>query len=123
MKYGYVRAKNEEFKNVQLNFLQDKAEQIIIETDGKQLGNLLEVLQPNDSLYVYDMDRLTRKIDTAKEIIKTLLDKNVQVHTSNEGKIMLKCVGYSLSIISDIDETEDNYVAKKCVQKFNTIQE
>jgi len=95
MKYGYVRANSEEHKAAQINFLQNKVDKIIIEESGEKLNKLLEILQPNDSLYVYDMDRLTRKIGRAKEIINILIDKNIDLYTY-KGNIDLMIVAVEL---------------------------
>ena len=104
MKYGYVRGQNETFTKAQIELLQDKVEKIVVEGDGEQLKNLLDSLQPNDSIYVYDLNRLTRKVDTSKEIVKTLLDKKVNLYTSNGEKINLETLGYSLGVISEAED-------------------
>lgn len=95
MRYGYVRANSEEHKTAQINFLQDKVDKIIIEEAGEELNKLLDILQPNDTLYVYDMDRLTRRIGRAIEIINILIDKNIELYT-HKGDINLRIVAFEL---------------------------
>jgi len=96
MKYGYVRANSEDFKISQINFLQDKVDKIIIEVDGEELNKLFDILRPHDALYVYDLDRLTRRVARAKEIINTLIDKNIDLYT-HKGDINLWVVANELN--------------------------
>lgn len=108
MKYGYVRVRTdqgEEFKNKQIEFMQNEVDEIIIESDGSELEKLLVALQPGDSLYVYNIDRLTRRVDKAKEIIKLFIDKNISLFT-HEGKLKAKNVGYAIGVVQDIEELD-----------------
>lgn len=107
MKYGYIRTnKSEEFKNAEIERMRkEEVDEIIIENDGEELNRLLEKLQPNDSLYVYDISRLSSKVATAKETIKILIDKNIALFTY-EGKVKLKNVGYAIGVIQDLKELE-----------------
>lgn len=100
MRYGYVRANSEEHKVAQINFLQNKVDKIIIEETGEELNKLLDTIQPKDSLYVYDMDRFTRKIGRAKEIINILIDKNIDLYT-HKGIIDLMIVAVELGKYKD----------------------
>lgn len=111
MKYGYVRATTEEFKKTQIDFLQNKTDQIIIENNDKELDGLLEILQTGDTLYIYDFDRLTRHLDKARKIVEVLLNKNVDLYTV-KGNINIKNLAYGMGIISQIEQTDDIYEAK-----------
>lgn len=110
MKYGYVRANNEKFINVQINFLQNKVDKIFIENNGNELKKLLEDLQQNDTIFIYDLNRLSRKRTEAIKIIKIFLNKNVTVYTP-EGKISSKDLAYAVGIITDIKKTDSPYEA------------
>lgn len=110
MKYGYVRANSEEFINTQINFLQNKVDKIIIENSGDELKRLLEDLQQNDILFIYDIERLFRNRKYAKEIVAVLLNKNVTLYIQEE-KINIKDLAYAVGIITDIKETDSPYEA------------
>ena len=97
MIYGYVRAQNEKSKTVQLVFLEGKVDSIIIESTGEALDELLTELKQNDSLYVYDLSRLTRQCSKAKEIIKILLNKNITLYTM-DGKASLENLAYTVGM-------------------------
>lgn len=110
MKYGYVRAKSEEFTNAQVNFLQKKVDKIIIENNGDELKKLLEDLQPNDILFVYDLERLFRKKKDGKAILNVLLYKNVTLYIHDE-KISLKNLAYAVGLITNFEDTDAPYEA------------
>lgn len=50
-----------------------------------KLEELLNYVRDNDVVYVHSMDRLARNLDDLKRIIKTITDKQAQVHFIKEG--------------------------------------
>lgn len=111
MKYGYVRANSEEFINAQINFLQNKVDKIITENNNNdELKKLLEDLQPNDTLFIYDIERLFKIRKDEKEIATVLLNKNVTLYI-NEDKISSKDLAYAVGIITNLKETDSPYNA------------
>ena len=105
MNYGYVRVRNLSDEHVverHSDLLRDLgAEKIIVETDGTQFQSLLDILKPNDSLFIYSIDRLSRKIDTLRKIFKRLSEKEVNLYA---GKERIELSGISAAILfAEID--------------------
>ena len=108
MNYGYVRVRNLNDEHVverHSDLLRDLgAEKIIVETDGTQLQSLLNILKSNDSLFVYSIDRLSRKTDTLRKIFKCLSEKGVNLYS---GKERVELSGISAAILfAEIDRVE-----------------
>jgi len=93
MKYGYARvstagqdleAQIQELKNV-------GCEKIYSEhftgtkTDRPQFNELLNILNPGDTLTVTKLDRFARSATQGSELVKELIDKGIAVHILNIG--------------------------------------
>lgn len=89
MNYGYVRVQNPTNRDT---LIQEQTEQlqafgvenITVETDGKQLGELLVNLKPNDALHVVSIDRLTRSLPRMMELADYFKKNNIALYERNQ---------------------------------------
>lgn len=97
MKYGYARVSTR--KQLQGNSIEDQRNSLIsagcdevVEeqftgkiADRPKLDKLLEKLQPGDTFVVTKIDRFARSMIEGCELVKKLLEKNINVHILNIG--------------------------------------
>ena len=118
MNYGYIRILNnvmdrEMVVQTHVYYLQKSgAEKIYIETDGSQLENLLDILEPNDSLHVFSIGRLTRNTDRWLSLVKIFTEKNIRLYASGE---LVSMDPINLSIIENFMQEEEQ-TRKSCLK-------
>lgn len=89
MNYGYIRTRKDVkdremiIQNYSELLRSCGAEKIIVETDGSELENLLKILKPNDSIYVYSIDRLTRSASKMAELFDYFEKNNIALYEGN----------------------------------------
>jgi len=59
-------------------------------TDRPKLNELVEQLQPGDTLMVTKLDRLARTVQEGKQLIQSLIDRDISVSILNMGSISNK---------------------------------
>lgn len=95
MIYGYVNVRKdvenrELIERKQANLLcKHSAEKIIVGTDGSDLRDLLQILNPGDALHVVATGHLGRNIGELMKVFKFLSEKNITLYIAGE-KISLE---------------------------------
>lgn len=85
MRYGYVRNQDAELLAQQLNvILKDGIDEVVIDTKGKRLPELLDRLKKGDSLSIASLDRLTRDLQGSVKIIERLHKKGVTLYVDGK---------------------------------------
>lgn len=121
MNYGYIRTrKNVEDREMVIQqysklLRSHGAEKIIVETDGRELENLLEILKPHDSIYVCSIDRLTRSASKMAELFDYFSKNNITLYEgnrrlpSNLNEYLLMHAMAQIPYYYDDDEEEEEY--------------
>lgn len=121
MNYGYIRTRKDvkDRKMIIQNYSEllrsCGAEKIIVETDGSELENLLKILKPNDSIYVYSIDRLTRSASKMAELFDYFEKNSIALYEgkrrlpSNLNEYLLMSVMAQASTYYYNEEDENGY--------------
>lgn len=137
MNYGYIRIRElaenrEEAAKMQAKFLEEKGiEKIFIETDGSKLQEMLDSLEPGDSIHVFSIDKLTRSVSRMAEFAHHFQKNNITLYERGQRvnldmfyfmnelkKLELSsCDEYEVSC--DDQEIENNDIVDLC---FNLLE-
>lgn len=87
MKYGYVRSATHDTNsiNAQKEALNNIGiDNIIVETSGHDLADLLNQLQEGDSVHVTTIDRISRKISECMETLNIIENAKCELRVMNK---------------------------------------
>ena len=79
-----------------------------INSNDRQLGNLLEILQEGDCLIVTEVSRLSRTLIDIMNIINTCIQRKIILHCTKEGytfenNINSKILGFAFGLVAEIE--------------------
>lgn len=79
-----------------------------------KLQNLIDSLNPGDTLMVTKLDRLARNVTEGIELIKTLFEKNIKVHVLNIGLLENTSMGnFFITTLLAVAELERNMIIER----------
>lgn len=83
-------------------------------TSRPKLQNLLESLQPGDTLMVTKLDRLARNVSEGIDLIRALFTKNVKVHVLNIGLLENTSMGnFFITTLLAVAELERSMIIER----------
>ena len=92
--------------------------------NGNKLYDLISQMNATDTLYVYDISRISRSMEELQQFNQRIFDKNINficINQSIEEKFVKNLKGELAVILSNITELETEYisiVAKKALNKL-----